>query len=127
MRVLLLSATALWLSSAVVTAAEVIEKTAVPGVYVTLATYKDIDLAHCLPADAPEIEVSSPPKMGETLIGLALTTITDGTCAGTMVDARILLYKPNGTATGTDRFEYTLKRVDRTTEKVTAKIRIIAH
>jgi hypothetical protein len=127
MRIVLLAAIAVCLSILPGAGAEVIEKEAVPGVYLTVATLKDIDLARCLPADAPEIEVTTPPKKGETLIGLVLTTVTDGDCRDTMVDARVLLYKANGNASGTDRFEYTLKRADHTTEKVTATIRILGH
>jgi hypothetical protein len=115
---------ALAVSAAAAPAAEPAKREVVPGVWVTISTDFDMDYAGCLPDDAPEIVVSKPPAKGETLVGLALTRIDDGTCKGTMVDARILLYKANEATSGDDRFEYRLKHANGKSEDRKTVVRI---
>lgn len=102
----------LMLPAANAPAAETLRREAVPGVWVQISTDWDMDYSGCLPDDAPEIVVSKAPSRGETLIGLALTQIPDGICKGTMVDARVLLYKANEATSGEDRFEYRVKHAN---------------
>lgn len=111
-------------SSTAALSAETLKVTATPGVFVRIATHHDIDEATCIPRDPPALVVSTPPKKGSTLIGLELTTVADGKCRGTMVDARILLYMAEETAAGDDRFEFEVSHSAARFDKHTVALRI---
>ncbi|TBW36992.1 hypothetical protein EYW49_12635 [Siculibacillus lacustris] len=97
-------------------AAERLERTAIPGVMLSVFAHKDVDPERCVPSDAPEVTVLTQPKKGSTVIGIALSTVSEGSCKGTMVDARVVAYSAAPDASGDDRFEYSVRHADQKVE-----------